>query len=136
MEYQNDTLFSLKICEDTAEIGEPSAFTDRIFAQIGEYSDGRRKEFDIPYQTIGTPFQQKVWRELAKIPYGQTVTYGQIAAAIGHPKAVRAVGGACNKNPLWLIIPCHRVIGANGSLTGYAGGVAVKEKLLSIEKEM
>ncbi len=81
----------------------------------------------------GTDFQRKVWAALCEIPYGQTRTYGQVACAVGSPKAARAVGMACNKNPVWITIPCHRVVGANGSLTGYAGGLEMKRQLLNFE---
>lgn len=102
--------------------------------QLREYAEGRRKVFDLPLNPIGTPFQRKVWQALLAIPYGETRTYGQIAQAIGMPKASRAVGGACNRNPIGIIIPCHRVIGSNGKLTGYYGGLEFKELLLEHEK--
>ena len=102
--------------------------------QLNEYFAGVRREFDLPLAPQGTPFQQAVWAELLKIPYGEVRTYGQLAAALGKPKASRAVGGACHCNPIAILVPCHRVIGANGSLTGYAGGLDVKEYLLELEK--
>jgi methylated-DNA-[protein]-cysteine S-methyltransferase len=89
--------------------------------------------FDLPLKPKGTPFQQKVYEALLKIPYGKTASYGEIAAMIGKPKAARAVGQAVNKNPLMIIVPCHRIIGKDGSLTGFNGGLALKEKLLKIE---
>lgn len=89
--------------------------------------------FDLPLKPKGTPFQQKVYETLLKIPYGKTASYGEIAAMIGKPKAARAVGQAVNKNPLMIIVPCHRIIGKDGSLTGFYGGLALKEKLLKIE---
>ncbi len=89
--------------------------------------------FDLPLNPKGTPFQQKVYEALLKIPYGKTASYGEIAAMIGKPKAARAVGQAVNKNPLMIIVPCHRIIGKDGSLTGFYGGLALKEKLLKIE---
>lgn len=101
--------------------------------QIEEYLAGERREFDIRVRTAGTPFQEKVWRALREIPYGETRTYGQIAAKIGCPRGARAVGMACNRNPIMLLIPCHRVLGSDGSLTGFAGGLPVKEKLLRLE---
>ena len=85
------------------------------------------------YGMMGTEFQKSVWAALVRIPYGQTRTYGQIAADIGRPKAARAVGMACNQNPVWIAIPCHRVLGRNGALTGYAGGLDLKQKLLELE---
>ena len=101
--------------------------------QLDEYLAGERKSFDLPLDPPGTAFQKKVWRQLKKIPFGKTMTYGQVAKAIGHPKAYRAVGGACNANPLPILIPCHRVVGSSGSLTGYALGIAMKLKLLKLE---
>ena len=101
--------------------------------QLGEYFAGRRKSFDLPLDFVGTPFQKKVWSELLNIPFGQTRTYGQIANAIGKPRAFRAVGAANGKNPISIVAPCHRVIGKDGSLTGFAGGLEAKECLLGIE---
>ena len=101
--------------------------------QLLEYFSGKRKTFDFPYEFSGTDFQKSVWRELEKIPFGETKTYGEIAAAIGNPKAGRAVGSSCNKNPLAIIVPCHRVIGAGGNLTGFACGTEVKKWLLGHE---
>lgn len=101
--------------------------------QLNEYLSGKRKTFDIPLKPEGTEFQRAVWNELCKIPYGRTASYKEIAEAIGKHKAARAVGGANNKNPVMIIIPCHRVVGSNGSLTGYAFGIDIKEKLLNIE---
>ena len=101
--------------------------------QIDEYLRGKRREFDLPLAPKGTDFMQTVWDELRKIPYGETRTYAQVAAAIGRPKACRAVGLANNRNPLPIIIPCHRVIGSSGSLTGYRGGLEMKKKLLALE---
>ncbi len=102
--------------------------------ELTEYFLGVRKDFDMEIELIGTEFQKQVWRELLKIPYGKTVSYSEIALAIQNPKAVRAVGGAIHHNPLLIIVPCHRVIGKNGSLTGFACGIEVKEKLLQLEK--
>lgn len=102
--------------------------------QLKDYLAGKRKNFNIPLMPEGTEFQQKVWKALQQIPYGETCTYGEIAKKIGNPKACRAVGMANNKNPIGIFIPCHRVIGANGKLVGYAGGLEMKEHLLTIEK--
>lgn len=104
------------------------------FIQIKEYIKGKRIKFDLPLEPQGTEFQKKVWQELLKIPYGQTRAYKDIAVAVGNEKASRAIGMANNKNPIPIIIPCHRVIGSNGKLVGYAGGLNIKEKLLNIEK--
>jgi methylated-DNA-[protein]-cysteine S-methyltransferase len=101
--------------------------------QLREYFAGARKSFDLPLDFAGTPFQKKVWSELLNIPFGQTRTYGQIANAIGKPRAFRAVGAANGKNPISIVAPCHRVIGKDGSLTGFAGGLEAKECLLGIE---
>ena len=102
--------------------------------ELGEYFDGTRKTFTLPLCPKGTPFQQSCWQALLQIPYGETCTYGQQAARIGHPKACRAVGMANHRNPLPILIPCHRVTGANGKLTGYAGGLNTKKILLQIER--
>ena len=104
------------------------------FNQLKEYFQGTRREFTIPIEAEGSEFQKKVWKALLDIPYGQTRTYKEIAIAIGNEKACRAVGMANNRNPISIIIPCYRVIGANGKLVGYGGGLDIKEKLLNIEK--
>ena len=103
-------------------------------AQLREYFDGKRKTFDLPLAPRGTEFQLTVWKALQAIPYGKTCSYGQLADRIGNPRACRAVGMANNRNPITIIIPCHRVIGSNGSLTGYAGGLDLKDKLIMLEK--
>ncbi len=101
--------------------------------QIAEYLDGRRRGFDLPLDLRGTEFQRRMWAAVAGIPYGQTRTYAEIALALGKPKAVRAVGAANGANPLPLVVPCHRVVGSDGSLAGYGGGLDVKRKLLEME---
>lgn len=116
--------------------GGRTALTDLVFQQVTEYLNGRRREFDFPYVLHGTPFQERVWRALQAIPYGETRTYGQIAAAVGNPKACRAVGMANHQNPILLAVPCHRVIGANGRLVGYGAGLDMKEALLALEKNV
>lgn len=103
-------------------------------AQLAEYFSGRRKAFDLPLRPKGTPFQLRCWDALLQIPFGETRSYGQQAAMIGNPKACRAVGMANHHNPLPVLIPCHRVVGANGSLTGYGGGLGIKKTLLQIER--
>ncbi len=109
--------------------------SNRIFIQqIDEYFRGRRRQFDFPLDFSGTPFQVAVWRELLKIPYGETRSYGEIARNLGKPGASRAVGMANHENHLAIVIPCHRVLGHDGSLTGYAGGTHLKQQLLSLEK--
>jgi methylated-DNA-[protein]-cysteine S-methyltransferase len=103
--------------------------------QLREYLEGNRREFDVRLNPKGTEFQKKVWEALCAIPYGETRSYKQIAEAVGNPKASRAVGMANHNNPIMCIIPCHRVIGANGKLVGYAGGLGIKEHLLTLEKK-
>lgn len=102
--------------------------------QLDEYFQGKRTTFSLPFKLTGTPFQLAVWKELQNIPYGQTTSYKEIAQKINKPKAYRAVGMANNKNPLPIITPCHRVIGSNGKLIGYAGGLKLKNYLLELEK--
>lgn len=102
--------------------------------QLEEYFDGQRKTFDIPLNLVGTEFQKAVWKQLLHIPYAKTESYAAISKAIGRPSAVRAVAGAIGANPISIIVPCHRVIGSDGSLTGYAGGLEAKKYLLSIEQ--
>jgi len=101
--------------------------------QLEEYFAGKRKAFDLPLAPRGTDFQQSVWRALAEIPWGQWRSYGDIARAIGRPRAVRAVGAANGRNPLPIVVPCHRVVGSDGSLTGFAGGLETKRYLLELE---
>lgn len=103
--------------------------------QLDEYFAGERKVFNLPLAPKGTEFQKKVWAALCDIPYGETRSYGQIATAVGNPKASRAVGMANHRNPISIIVPCHRVIGADGRLVGFGGGLWIKEKLLKLEKE-
>jgi methylated-DNA-[protein]-cysteine S-methyltransferase len=101
--------------------------------QLEEYFAGERREFELELSPAGSPFQLEVWSALCAIPYGETASYGEIAAAVGQPGAARAVGGANNRNPIAIVIPCHRVIGASGSLTGYGGGLPRKQQLLALE---
>ena len=103
-------------------------------AQLAEYFAGQRQQFDVPFKRSGTPFQQRVWQELVRIPFGTTITYAQLAQRIGQPTAARAVGHANGRNPISIIVPCHRVIGADGKLTGYAGGIDNKQWLLAWER--
>jgi methylated-DNA-[protein]-cysteine S-methyltransferase len=109
------------------------ALFDDLRCQLAAYFAGERRRFDIPLQLSGTPFQNAVWRQLAEIPFGQTRTYGEMAAALGRPSASRAVGAANGSNPLPILLPCHRVIGANGSLVGFGGGLPTKQYLLRHE---
>ena len=107
---------------------------ERAAKQLDEYFAGKRTSFDLPLEPEGTPYRKKVWQVLTEIPYGQTMTYGEIARRTGNPQASRAVGGANHHNPIPIVIPCHRVIGAGGKLTGYAGGLPRKEFLLALER--
>jgi methylated-DNA-[protein]-cysteine S-methyltransferase len=107
---------------------------DDVATQLAEYFEGRRREFALPLAPEGTPFQLRVWNALLEIPYGETISYGEVAARIGDRSASRAVGLANGSNPLPIVIPCHRVIGSNGKLTGYGGGLPIKERLLALER--
>lgn len=119
----------------TATDGEPKTqLLELAASQLTEYFAGKRKAFDLPIRPQGTEFQRKVWQALCRIPYGEIRSYGEIALQIGNPKACRAVGGANHKNPILILIPCHRVVGAGGDLTGFACGLETKEYLLKLEK--
>ena len=120
-------LFWEAISVQTMKIELHSDFLYEVYTQVNEYLTGRRKQFDVPLKYQGTQFQQSVWQELQKIPYGETRSYQEIAIGIGNEKAVRAVGQANNKNPIMIIIPCHRVIHKNGDITGFACGLEVKQ---------
>ena len=117
-------------------IEQETPLIKEAYRQLSEYLKGERKGFDLPLLIKGTTFQQQVWKALLEIPYGETRSYKQIAVAIGNPKAVRAVGMANNRNPLLIVVPCHRVIGANGKLVGYGAGIEKKEFLLRLEKSL
>ncbi|GAC07271.1 MAG: methylated-DNA--[protein]-cysteine S-methyltransferase [Paraglaciecola chathamensis] len=144
-EYLPTTSGLLKICaneqgisaitfvmqEDAPAIG--NAVTKEAKQQLSEYFDQQRKAFDLPLAPVGTQFQQNVWQQLCAIPYGETCSYADIAKQLNNPNAVRAVGSANGKNPISIVVPCHRVIGANGTLTGYAGGLTRKAALLTLE---
>lgn len=118
------------VCEEGA-----SEVLSRAAAQLDEYFARKRRAFDIPLLLAGTDFQKAVWQELLNIPYGKTVSYGELSKMLGNPKAVRAVGAANGANALSIFIPCHRVVGSNRQLTGYAGGLAAKEGLLGLEAD-
>ncbi|WP_343839397.1 methylated-DNA--[protein]-cysteine S-methyltransferase [Salinibacillus aidingensis] len=105
----------------------------KVTQQLEEYFNGTRTKFDLSYEIYGTPFQKQIWKALSEIPYGEVRTYKEIAQLVQSPKAQRAVGGAVNRNPLPILLPCHRVVGSNGAMTGYAGGIGKKEFLLSLE---
>jgi len=119
---------------DETGSGTSSELSDLAAKELSEYFSGKRKSFDLPLEPQGTEFQKKVWSALLEIPFGETRSYKDIAEKIGNPKACRAVGGANNKNPIVIIIPCHRVIGAYGGLVGYGLGLPMKQQLLDIEK--
>lgn len=135
IEYDKDTVISLGRTDVTEKSGTKTALTNLAYAQIMEYFEGKRRIFTFPYELRGTEFQKKVWQTLCDIPYGETRTYKEIAVAVGNPKACRAVGMANNKNPIAIAVPCHRVIGADGKLVGYAGGLDMKEALLALEQK-
>ncbi|MBW8487015.1 methylated-DNA--[protein]-cysteine S-methyltransferase [Actinomadura sp. PM05-2] len=122
---------------------EPATFGDRVPGgahldaaadQLGRYFDGTLSEFDVPLSLHGTPFQRAVWEQLRAIPYGETISYGELARRLGNPSASRAVGLANGRNPVSVIVPCHRVVGSGGDLTGYGGGLANKRYLLDFER--
>lgn len=132
--YEEDAVTALRMAEKKAVAEAPEGLALAVFQELDEYFQGKRKTFDIPLRTHGTAFQEKVWAALRAIPYGEVRSYKEVAEAIGHPKAYRAVGMANNANPIFIIVPCHRVIGSDGSLTGYGGGLPMKKALLSLEK--
>ena len=134
LDYEGGAVIALKKAETDDASGPGNELTAQVFRQLNEYFAGTRREFDFPYRLHGTPFQQAVWAALRQIPYGETRSYRDIAQAIGHPKAFRAVGMANNRNPILIAIPCHRVIGSDGSLVGYGGGLEMKQALLEMEK--
>lgn len=133
---QNDKLCLCSWTTDGAGQGADLT-TDTVLAeacrQLDEYFAGKRTSFQLPIEARGTAFQQRVWEKLSNVPFGSTISYSQLAAYIGNPNASRAVAQACHRNPIAIIIPCHRVIGSNGKLTGYAGGIERKRSLLELE---
>lgn len=128
--YMQDGRRPTRIAPSWEPSAEPFA---AVRGQLGEYFDGRRTTFDVPLVMDGSPFERRVWHALQEIPYGETVSYGEIAQRVGQPSAARAVGLANGRNPIAVIVPCHRVIGANGTLTGYGGGLERKRLLLELE---
>ena len=133
IEIGNDTIQRLRVVESCSKISERTGYFAEVAKQLDEYFAGKRTKFELNIYPKGTEFQKKVWAELLKISYGKTKSYQEIAEAVGKPKAQRAVGSACNKNPILLIIPCHRVVSKTGKLTGFACGVDRKEQLLKLE---
>ena len=124
-------IYSIQIY--TGKEKKSTSLAENAIKQIQEYLKSRRTKFDLPVKVEGTDFQKKVWSNLSNIKYGRTISYQKLAINIGHEKAFRAVGGACGKNPLLIVIPCHRVITKNGDLGGFVGGPALKTRLLSLE---
>ncbi|MGN0984101.1 MAG: methylated-DNA--[protein]-cysteine S-methyltransferase [Gemmiger sp.] len=134
LEYEDGAVTALKNAVAGAKGDAPNELTERVFRQLDEYFAGTRRTFDFPYRLRGTPFQEKVWAALRQIPYGETRSYKDIAQAVGRPKAFRAVGMANHANPIFIVIPCHRVIGTDGRLVGYGGGLDMKKALLDLER--
>ena len=131
---ENDAIIYIKFLDEPSEIKEDSSYyLDKCITQLNEYFEGKREVFDLKLNPDGTDFQKDVWKEVLKIPFGKRKSYLEIADAVGDPGAVRAVGNANGQNPVPVIIPCHRVVGASGKLTGYAGGLQRKEWLLKHE---
>lgn len=130
---EDESLVGLKLVSEKTYRESESKTSMEVKSQIKEYLNGSRKTFNIPFKLTGTDFQKKVYKETLKIPYGSTKTYGDIASSIDNPKSMRAVGMALGKNPIWIVIPCHRVIGKNKKLTGFAGGIDKKLSLLKLE---
>ncbi|MBI5185245.1 MAG: methylated-DNA--[protein]-cysteine S-methyltransferase [Nitrospinae bacterium] len=129
-----EALEELALSYPKAVINGESKLLREVRQEVLEYLAGRGKKFSAPLDLQGTPFQLAVWKELIGIPYGETRSYGQIAAKAGSPKAARAAGMACNRNPVAIIVPCHRVVGSDGRLVGYAGGLEIKRRLLYLEQ--
>lgn len=134
LEGDEDGLASITVLDDKLPVSDviPEVLEDAVY-QLGEYFDGRRQTFSLNLNPTGTEFQKRVWDALQEIPYGKTVSYLQLSKTLGDVKAIRAVASANGKNPLWIVIPCHRVIGSDGSLIGYAGGLHRKKWLLNHE---
>lgn len=132
--YMNEQRHGPEVGENWVREDDAAPFTE-VRRQLNEYFAGQRREFDLLLAPVGTEFQKRVWAALTLIPYGATVSYGEIARRIGAPKASRAIGMANGRNPLSIVVPCHRVIGASGRLTGYGGGLSRKEALLTLERE-
>jgi methylated-DNA-[protein]-cysteine S-methyltransferase len=129
-----DGIASISVLNSNEKLTDliPAILQDAVY-QLNEYFEGKRRQFDLKLNPVGTDFQQRVWKALADIPYGKTVSYLELSKTLGDVKAIRAVAAANGKNPLWIVVPCHRVIGSDGSLTGYAGGLHRKKWLLEHE---
>ncbi|AGH42695.1 methylated-DNA--[protein]-cysteine S-methyltransferase [Paraglaciecola psychrophila] len=131
-----DGVTSIRFVTDMCKTSNRCLNTQQAVAQLGEYFAGARTQFSLDLNTKGTNFQHQVWRQLTTIEYGKTLSYADIAKDIGNPKAVRAVGAANGRNPFTIVVPCHRVIGSNGKLTGYAWGTSIKAGLLELEQRV
>lgn len=131
---RDDSLVYLKIVDKQDTPNNPDSLSDKIYIQLAEYLKGERREFNLKLNMQGTDFQKKVWNALLTVPYGETRSYKDIATLVGNPKACRAVGMANRNNPIWIVVPCHRIIGENKTLTGYEGGIGMKQYLLELEK--
>ena len=135
---KNGAVYSIRLAREDeraiAQDGETQSVLNIAVQELREYFAGERTTFSFPMDGEGTPFQKNVWQALLQIPFGETRTYGEIASAVNNPKGSRAVGMACNKNPIMIAVPCHRVVGAGGKLTGYAYGTDMKQQLLALEQ--
>ena len=131
---EDEKITSVELCKKSSSIGA-SKVLDQAAKQIELYLQGRLPKFSLPLKVSGTPFQLAVWKAIARVPFGQTISYGEIASAVGKPQAARAVGAAVGANPTPLLVGCHRVLGSNGSLTGYSGGQGIKTKKLLLDHE-
>ncbi len=135
IELDEDTITGISFCEKQT-ISIPVTETEHeVYKQLDAYFSGDLKEFNLPFFATGTVFQLMVWEELLRIPYGETITYGELATRIGKPGSARAVGNALHQNPVAILLPCHRVVGSKGELTGFAGGVKTKKYLLDMERK-
>lgn len=135
--YQEEIVYRIHVGEEKEESSPLDCFAQKVFQELTEYFAGKRKEFGFTYAFCGgTDFQNRVWQEIAKIPYGETVSYSELAARAGRPGACRGAARACHDNPLAFCVPCHRVIAKSGALQGYAYGLAMKRALLNLEKTM
>lgn len=133
---EENSLVALDFMEDEKKQSDEHTYINEVKKQLDEYFKGKRKLFDLKIKINGTDFQSKVWNELAKIPYGETISYKELATRIGNDKACRAVGNANNKNKISIVIPCHRVVGSSQKLVGYAGGIEKKKWLINHEKKV
>lgn len=134
IEIEEETINGITFCEKPLNNLVENAFEEEVIRQLDEYFAGKSREFDLPIFATGTPFQLLVWEQLLKIPYGETLSYADIARLIDKPRASRAVGNALGANPISIIIPCHRVIASDGTMGGFGGGIPVKHYLLDLEK--